>query len=274
MEEIDKIMEFLPINYKNSNDLNYINALLNDIYSVLSMYNDSKADEDDQYNNVIMFNNCILDVTLIYVYIVQTIVIRLYIENKNDIFKFYNHFINKDFFNGSFKNDFQISMEIIRNSMLENDGLINFITFYIKNSNLISDCNNVIKKIKDKHNEVFKLRNQIAHMNAELYKYDNFLKLCKNIVESLIYLYNILFYPRDLKRKELIDNSKFFKDLNKYVEKELIDINNYDIYIEEINKSYLLTKYDYRKFKQYINKINNEQIKKYLEMYLEKCKNY
>ena len=97
MEEIDKIREFLPINYKNSNDLNYINALLNDIYSVLSMYNDSKVDENDQYNNVIMFNNCILDATLIYVYIVQTIVIRLYIENKNDIFKFYNHFINKDF---------------------------------------------------------------------------------------------------------------------------------------------------------------------------------
>ena len=74
--------------------------------------------------------------------------------------------------------------------------------------------------------------------------------------------------------QNLIDNSKFFKDLNKYIEKELIDINNYDIYIEEINKSYLLTKYDYRKFKQYINKINNEQLKKYLEMYLEKCKNY
>ena len=208
MKEIDKIKEFLPINYEDSNEFNYVNALLDDIDLILNRYNDNEINENDSYNNITMFNNCIFDITLIYTYIVQTIVVRIYKKNENNLVEFYKHFINKNFS--------EISMRAIRIGTLENDELIDFITFYIKNSNSYqhqnSNCNieKIIKKIKDAHNEVFCPRNQIAHMNAQLYKYDSFLKLCKNIIKSLSYLYNVLFYTKNIKQVELIQKFSFF----------------------------------------------------------------
>ncbi len=261
MDKIYNISKYLPLNYNDDLESTYINSIKDMIELIIG---------EHEENNEIMLNDVFINLTLIYTFILQNIVSRIYIEDTETtkkICRLYNHFIDNNTFKESFEKNFIFSTEIIRDNKIENSA-INFIIFYLKDKcNKSNDC---LNKIHTQHDEIFKYRNNLAHVNLRVYKeIDQLNKHCNNIENSLKYLYEILFYPKNQKNIEIIQNSKIYQDIKEFINEKTIDDTNYKEHFEEINRNYYLTEIDYIKLNKLIDKIDDKEIKKYFKLYIQ-----
>ena len=111
------------------------------------------------------------------------------------------------------------------------------------------------------HKEIFKRRNQAAHLNYNPLSYENFLKLVEDIKKNLYFLAN-LFYKKI--------KSLMYDEITPLIEEQLIDADNYKEYFIELNRKYNLSQHDYSLF--IINNLFQENVsgtyKEFLKQYI------
>lgn len=113
------------------------------------------------------------------------------------------------------------------------------------------------------HKEIFKIRNQSAHLNYNPLSYEKFQNLVSNIKNNLGF-WASKFYQ---KLKNLMYN-----EITPLIEDKLIDSDNYENYFVELNRNYNISTYDYKLFLQ--NNLFTDPIqgtyKEYLKKYIDK----
>lgn len=120
------------------------------------------------------------------------------------------------------------------------------------------------------HREIFKIRNQAAHLNYNPLSYEKFQELVTNIKNNLSF-WASKFYQ---KMKSLM-----YDEITPLIEEQLIDDDNYEDYFVELNRKYNISAYDYSLFLKnnlFANTVQGtykEYLKKYMDDVLQLSEN-
>ncbi len=123
------------------------------------------------------------------------------------------------------------------------------------------DKHNVIYQ---RHNEIFDLRNSIAHLNYRLVSHDTFIHTVQQIENNLTDLSTYLYSK--------VTRQVFHCEISPLIAAGTIDDTNYQGYFDDINARYNLCTMDYmlcRKNKLGHSCTGRNEYGKYLKMYIE-----
>lgn len=216
-EDIQELWDFLPLNNT-------------EIIGNLLLQNTLVRKETPFYNNI-----C-LNVCNFYFYIIHCWLCRLYKLDEDNIELLKYIQITKSVFCSSEEGE--------RVVISDSQNIIAPLFFRIENDSFdyflyLLDINKGCCGEYGTHKEIFKRRNQSAHLNYNSLSYEIFLKLVEDIKKNLYFLAN-QFYK---KIKALM-----YDEITPLIKEQLIDTDNYKEYFIELNRKYNLSQYDYGLF--------------------------
>ena len=238
-EDISELWDFLPLN--NTETIG--NLLLQN----------TLIKKDNPF-----YNNISLNVCNFYFYIIHCWLCRLYKLDENNIELLKYIQVTKSVFCSSEEGEKVV--------ISDSQNIIAPLFFRIENDSFdyflyLLDINKGCCGEYGVHKEIFKRRNQAAHLNYNPLSYEIFQKLIEDIKNNLCFLAN-QFYK---KIKTLM-----YDEITPLIEKQLIDADNYKEYFIDLNRKYNLSQYDYSLF--IINNLFLENVsgtyKEFLKQYI------
>ncbi|OGI06915.1 MAG: hypothetical protein A2Y40_10215 [Candidatus Margulisbacteria bacterium GWF2_35_9] len=170
------------------------------------------------------YNNAILNLSHYYIFCVHCMLVKIYKHVERIEFL---DFIKKtaDYFDKH-----KIDLEKLQHyafNMIERDA-IKFLFHMLK----IDSTSDIYRD----NTEIFNLRNEIAHFNEKVISAEQHEKILNHIVKNLTKLSEKM-YP--------FVKDSLFVEINSLLKKALVDDSNYSAYLEEINRKFYITPYDY-----------------------------
>lgn len=238
-EDIQDLWSFLPLDIEN-------------LYPSFLLRNCIIREDTEFYNNIAM------NICHFYNFVLHTFLCRLYLANESNI-EFLKYiqktkevFSGKD---GRHKN-IDICCENIKLELfneIEKDAINYF--FHLLNF----DKSHYVFKT---HQEITDIRNNVAHLNYTIVNKDLFFSLKGKIKKNLLFLSQKL-YPNTKKI--------FFYELDENVRKNIIDKENYALYIAEINKKHYFSPNDYSLLirHQLLKNVKPQSYKYFIDLYIK-----
>lgn len=244
-----------------TDDLIDLSEDISELWDFLPLNKDSEIGELLLQNTLIrkekpFYNNICLNVCNFYIYILHCWLCRLYKLDENNIELLKYIQITKRVFCSSEEGEQVIISDpqhIIAPLFfrIENDAFDYFL--YLMNVDKGKCAAYTL------HKNIFKLRNQAAHLNYNPLSYDKFQGLVSDIISNLKSLASEFYVYID----KLISNQ-----ITPLIEEQLIDSDNYENYFVELNRDYNISQYDYSLFLK--NNLFTDSIQGTYKEYLKK----
>lgn len=216
-EELIELQEYMPLDFEND-------------FFIKMFQNMFIVEETNFYNNVS------LNIVFFYIYIVHCFLARLYLaDGKHIELLKYIQITEK----ALSKRDGKDSIYLKK---FEKDNEINLHLFNAKEQEAINYFFHILNMDSGcvqckKNQEIFDIRNNLAHLNFFVADKKVFTELLDNIVSNLAFISEKLYQQT----KNLI-----IKELESSIDEERIDEFNYTEVFEDLNKKYYLSVKDYK----------------------------
>lgn len=238
-EEIFELQEFMPLDFEN------------DFF--IRMFQNMLVVENTDF-----YNNPCLNLVFFYIYVFHCLLSRLYSSDEKNI-EFLKYLQVTE--NALSKRDGSNAEELVK--FIKKDE-INFYLFNGKEKDAINYFFHILGFDNgcshcSKNQEVFDLRNKIAHLNLFIATKEDFDKLLSNIIENLGFVAEKIY---QITKKIIYEEVKESKTIDEY---------NYKGVFETLNKTYYLSRNDYKLLieKKYIKETKTKTPQFYIGKYIQ-----